>query len=89
MRKYKKIKNVSSQIPNKIDLLLLDGGEFSGYADFLSLYLKSKFIVLDDCNSYKQHNVLKFIQKNNNKFELIYDSQTRDGVKIFHHHGSI
>ena len=89
LRKYKKIKNVSSQIPNKIDLLLLDGGEFSGYADFLSLYLKSKFIVLDDCNSYKQHNVLKFIQKNNNKFELIYDSQIRDGVKIFHHHESI
>ena len=85
LRRYKKIKNVSSQIPNKIELLLLDGGEFSGYADFLSLYLRSKFIVLDDCNSYKQHNVLNFIQKNNNNFKLIYDSKQRAGVKIFHH----
>ena len=85
LRRYKKIKNVSSQIPNKIDILLLDGGEFSGYADFLSLYPSSKFIVLDDCNSYKQYNVLSFIQKNNNNFQLIYDSNSRTGVKIFHH----
>lgn len=84
LRRYKKIKNVSSQIPNKIDILLLDGGEFSGYADFLSLYSKSKFIVLDDCNSFKQYNVLSFIKKNNNNFQLIYDSKSRGGVKIFH-----
>ena len=84
LRRYKKIKNVSSQIPNKIDLLLLDGGEYSGYADFLSLCSTSKFIVLDDCNSYKQYNVLNFIQKNNNNFQLIYDSNNRGGVKIFH-----
>jgi hypothetical protein len=89
LRRYKKIKNVSNQIPNKIDLLLLDGGEFSGYADFLSLYLRSKFIVLDDCNSYKQHNVLSFIQKNSNNFQLIYDSNNRVGLKIFHHLRSV
>ena len=85
LRRYKKIKNVSSQIPNKIDLLLLDGGEFSGYADFLALYSKSKFIVLDDCNLFKQHNVLSFIEENRANFELIYDSKNRGGVKIFHH----
>jgi len=85
LRRYKKIKNVSSQIPNKIDLLLLDGGEFSGYADFLALYSKSKFIVLDDCNKFKQHNVLSFIKENSDNFELIYDSENRGGVKIFHH----
>ena len=85
LRRYKKIKNVSSQIPNKIDLLLLDGGEFSGYADFLSLYLRSKFIVLDDCVSFKQHNVLNFIQENKNNFQLIYDSENRGGIRIFHH----
>jgi len=89
LRRYKKIKNISSQIPNKIDLLLLDGGEFSGYADFLSLHMRSKFIVLDDCSSFKQRNVLNFIQENNNNFELIYDSDNRGGVKIFHHLNSV
>lgn len=74
-----------SQIPNKIDLLLLDGGEFSGYADFLTLHLRSKFIVLDDCNKFKQHNVLSFIEEHKANFELIYDSENRGGVKIFHH----
>ena len=69
----------------KIDLLLLDGGEFSGYADFLSLYLRSKFIVLDDCNKFKQYNVLNFIEEHKANLELIYDSEKRGGVKIFHH----
>jgi hypothetical protein len=85
LRRYKKINNVLSQIPNKIDLLLLDGGEFSGYADFLTLHLRSKFIVLDDCNKFKQHNVLSFIEEHKANFELIYDSENRGGVKIFHH----
>ena len=85
IRRYKKITNVSSQIPNVIDLLILDGGEFSGYADFLSLYLRSKFIVLDDCNSYKQYNVLSFIQKNKKNFQLIYNSKPRGDIKIFQH----
>ena len=85
LRRYKKINNVLSQIPNKIDLLLLDGGEFSGYADFLTLHLRSKFIVLDDCNKFKQHNVLSFIEEHKSNFELIYDSENRGGVKIFHH----
>lgn len=58
LRRYKKINNVLSQIPNKIDLLLLDGGEFSGYADFLTLHLRSKFIVLDDCNTINLNNIM-------------------------------
>ena len=85
LRRYKKIKNVAKQIPDEIDLLLLDGGEFSGYADFLSLYTRSKFIVLDDVNSFKQHNVLNFINTNKTNFKLIYDSKNRGGVKIYHH----
>ena len=83
LRRYKKIKNVTKQIPEEIDLLLLDGGEFSGYADFLSLYTRSKFIILDDVNSFKQHNVLNFINKNITDFKLIYNSKNRGGVRIY------
>lgn len=83
LRRYKKIKNVAKKIPEEIDLLLLDGGEFSGYADFLSLYTRSKFIILDDVNSFKQHNVLNFINKNLTDFELIYNSKNRGGVRIY------
>lgn len=83
LRRYKKIKNVAKKIPEEIDLLLLDGGEFSGYADFLSLYTRSKFIILDDVNSFKQHNVLNFINKNLTDFELIYNSKNRGGVRLY------
>ena len=68
LRRYKKIKNVVTQIPNEIEILLLDGGEFSGFADFLNLYTRSKFIVLDDVRSFKQNNVLGFINENNKNF---------------------
>jgi len=83
LRRYKKIKNVINLIPKNIEILLLDGGEFSGYADFLKLYKRSKFIVLDDVSSFKQHNVLNFINKDFKNFELIFDSNNRGGVRIY------
>jgi hypothetical protein len=83
LRRYKKIKNVVTQIPNEIEILLLDGGEFSGFADFLNLHTRSKFIVLDDVGSFKQHNVLLFINENDKNFEIIYDSKNRNGVQIY------
>jgi len=83
LRRYKKIQNVVTQLPNEIGILLLDGGEFSGFADFLSLYTRSKFIVLDDVSSFKQHNVLGFINQNKKNFKLIYDSENREGVQIY------
>lgn len=36
-------------IPEQIDLLFLDGGEFTSDGDFLRLWPRSKMIVLDDC----------------------------------------
>lgn len=36
-----------------IDLLLLDGGEFTSDSDFLTLWAQSKTIALDDCNPLK------------------------------------
>ena len=83
LRRYKKLKNVVTQLPKEIEILLLDGGEFSGFADFLSLHTRSKFIVLDDISSFKQHNVLGFINENNKNFELIFDSKERRGVQIY------
>ena len=38
----------------------------------MKLYNKTKFLGLDDTNTYKQYNVLKFIEKNEKSFELIY-----------------
>ena len=83
LRRYRKIKNVVTQLPKEIEILLLDGGEFSGFADFIILYKRSKFIVLDDTDSFKQHNVLEYIDLNQDNFNLVYDSKNRNGVQIY------
>ena len=83
IRRYKKIKNVKYRLPDSIDILFLDGGEFSGYADFLNLYKRSKFIILDDTTSFKQHHVIEFIKMNVDLFELIFNLDDRGGVQIY------
>jgi hypothetical protein len=40
-------------IHSKIDLLLLDGGEFTTDGDFLTLWDRCRVIALDDCNPAK------------------------------------
>jgi predicted O-methyltransferase YrrM len=67
----------------KIDVLLIDGGEFNGYLEFQKLGEISKYVILDDINSYKNmenhENLLK-----NSEFELIYvDKSERNGVSVF------
>ena len=83
MRRYKKIKNIKPLLPQSIDILFLDGGEYSGYADFLNLHERSKYIFLDDTLSIKQHNVLEFINSNANDFDLIFNSNKRGGMQIY------
>ena len=46
--------NVADELPQSIDVLLLDGGEFSSYAEFAKLHARSRVIVLDD-----SHHALK------------------------------
>lgn len=48
---------ILSKIPEKIDLLVLDGGEFTSYHEYLLLKARSKYIFLDDtvAPSIKNH----------------------------------
>lgn len=43
-----KVPNILSQLPEKIDLMLFDGGEFSTRFEFLKLFRRCKVIALDD-----------------------------------------
>jgi hypothetical protein len=45
--------NVIDRLPDRIDVLLLDGGEFSTYAEFQKLKGKTSVILLDDTKSMK------------------------------------
>jgi hypothetical protein len=53
------VPNVLSQIPEKFDLLVLDGGEFTTFNDYLLLRQRCRFLYLDDCNVRKNRLVLR------------------------------
>lgn len=77
---------IINQIPDKIDLLILDGGEFSSFLEFQKLWKKSRFIILDDTNkelSNKNWEVRNFILSDSKKFKVIEDNlKDRNGFLI-------
>lgn len=46
---------VLDQIPEKIDLLVLDGGEWTSEVEFRKLYKRSEVIAMDDSNARKSN----------------------------------
>ena len=84
LRRYKKIKNIYNKLPKNFDLILLDGGEFSTLPEFLKLYKKTRFICLDDTDTYKQYEVLKFINKNSQNFIEIIGNNRFSIYEVIH-----
>lgn len=66
-------------MPEKIDFLLLDGGEFSTYAEWQKLKNRSSIIALDDTNVTKCQKIKTEILQQSNTYEIIIDSNDRNG----------
>lgn len=64
--------NILSLLPNKIDFLILDGGEFTSYSEYKILKSRSRFIFCDDTSAPAMKNVLsrKDLLENH---KIIYD----------------
>jgi hypothetical protein len=74
--------NVINSLPENLDLLILDGGEFSTLAEFNLLKERvSDWIILDDTNTRKCAEILKII-KYGNEVLTIYESKERNGTAI-------
>lgn len=80
IRRYKKINNIYQNLPTKFDFILFDGGEFSTFIEFKKLYRKTQYFGLDDINTFKQYEVLKYINKNGSEFTHI---STAAGLSIY------
>lgn len=77
--------NVLGSVPSQIDLLLLDGGEFSTQAEFYSLMPRSKIIVLDDTQCRKCKKIRDHVISNSSRYELIFDNTSeRNGTMAFY-----
>ena len=78
----RRVENVISSIPSKIDLLILDGGEFTTYPEYLKLSQRSRFIILDDTKELKCRKVRSEIINNENYSIIIDDLSDRSGFLI-------
>ncbi len=80
---YQKCENVIDKLPEQIDVLLLDGGEFTSYAEYSVLKDRTKVLALDDTRVYKNKKVRSELIVNDN-WKLLYDNlQDRNGTTIF------
>lgn len=75
--------NVINSIPDNIDFLLLDGGEFSTYNEWLLLKERTKIVALDDSAVMKCKKIKEELFNDDN-YELIIDlPNDRNGFSIF------
>lgn len=82
IKNYNNISNVLSELPKKIDLLILDGGEFSSLAEFNILKDITRFIILDDTKCIKNYEVSNLIRDNKESYNIIVDSNDRNGFLV-------
>lgn len=87
---YVSCENVLNQIPETIDFLLLDGGEFSTYHEWVVLKDRTKIIALDDTLTLKCKQIREELLNDEN-YKVIIDSSDRNGFAIFikNEHNSI
>jgi hypothetical protein len=74
-----------NSLPPRLDVVVLDGGEFSGYADWLALKEREPRVVcLDDTNVMKNERVFKELSENKEEWELRAHGDDRHGWAIFY-----
>lgn len=74
--------NVLASVPETIDLLVLDGGEFSTLAEYKALSARvTGWIIMDDTRTRKCSEILKIARKEG-IFEIMYLSDERNGMAI-------
>jgi hypothetical protein len=83
LERIKVSENVLDQVQEKIDLLILDGGEFSTYPEWLKLKSRSKFIFLDDTNALKCKRIREELLNDDNYKTLLDEPNDRNGFSVF------
>lgn len=73
LNNIKRVENVFDRLPQKIDLLVLDGGEFSSELEFKMLKERTEYFFLDDILSNKNFNNRKYMLDNPVSFKIIMD----------------
>jgi hypothetical protein len=75
--------NVLYQLPEKIDFLILDGGEYTTYPEWVVLKSRTKIVALDDSNILKTSRVRKEILESGEYITIHDDLLDRNGFSVF------
>lgn len=73
---------VLGKVPNEIDFLFLDGGEFSTYCEWLKLKNRSKIVGIDDIKELKTSLIYQEILRDP-EYEVLYETHEGNGLCIF------
>lgn len=80
---YEMCDNVINKLPEKIDVLLLDGGQFSTQSEWEKLKDRTKIILLDDTSTFKTEKIREEILDQRDVWDIIYDDvKMRNGILI-------
>jgi hypothetical protein len=79
---FEKCPNILKELPEKIDFLILDGGEFSTYEEWKILKEKVHFVGLDDINVLKCKKIVEELSSDNN-YKLIEVTNEGNGFCVF------
>ena len=71
-----------TELPAMFDLLLLDGGEFTTWYEYLQLKDRCKIIALDDTRVAKCRRIVTELKAQPEKWNIILDSSERNGTLI-------
>jgi uncharacterized protein Usg len=83
LNNYKTCPSVLDHIPKEIDFLLLDGGEYSTYLEWLLLKDRTKIVALDDTKMVKTKRIAEECFSDYDNYKLICSSSERHGFHIF------
>lgn len=72
IRDYRASPNVIDLLPARIDVLLLDGGEFTTYAEFQKLKERTGVIILDDTKLLKCNKIREELLQDR-EWRIVYD----------------
>ena len=72
------------KIPSQIDVLLLDGGEFSGSAEWSKLKDRGlRVVLLDDVNTIKNRAAFEELTRDKKWTSVLEDKDDRNGIAVF------
>jgi hypothetical protein len=83
IKEYNQCENVLDQLPIEIDILCLDGGQFSTRSEFEVLKERTKMIMLDDTSTFKTESIRREILSHPQVWQVLEDNRDqRHGFMI-------